>query len=102
VEGVNTPGFLPEACSKDDPTYSLGIRAVPNPVKEAELVACAGLDDPEAGPCPWFETPPEPGTRRAAIAERESRQAARDIENSDAAAELRGTFRELSTISRRR
>ncbi|MDX6586389.1 MAG: hypothetical protein QOI31_862 [Solirubrobacterales bacterium] len=102
AEGVNTPLFLPEACAASDPTYPLGIRVAPNAAKEAELIACAGLDDPEAGPCPWFETPPEPGTPRAAAAERESKRAARELEVSDAAVELDKKFRELSTIARRR
>ncbi len=60
--GTNVPGFLPEECNPNDPTWDLGV-GTGDLVKLAELIDCGAVDAPG---CPWFTTPPEPGTRHAA------------------------------------
>jgi hypothetical protein len=55
VAGQSLPGFLPENCAT-----SVGWG---DPVKDAELLACAGVTEFPA--CTWGETPPKPGTAAA-------------------------------------
>ncbi len=106
VPGINAPGFLPEVCNPDDPTYAAGI-GTGDAVKEAELVNCAVTYEPgntaaDNPVCPWFRTPPEPGSAEAAREQDASARAARDFERSDEGVRLRDRLHSLSTVAERR
>jgi hypothetical protein len=60
---VTSPSSLPNCDNGQDPSSSIGTG--PDPQNEGELLQCfaaftSGGYDPEA--CPWFETPPKPGS----------------------------------------
>jgi hypothetical protein len=93
---VNTMATLPEVCDPSSPTYALGIRAVPNALKEAELAACAAMydpQDPNNPGCPWFTPPEEPGTAAAVRAERQAKASGRRFERSAEAEAIRQKFK---------
>jgi hypothetical protein len=74
---TTSPSSLPDCDNGKDPESSTGTGS---PSNEGELLQCfvafeSGAYDPAV--CPWFETPPKPGTEAARAARREQRAAAR-------------------------
>jgi hypothetical protein len=61
----NQPASLPDCDGGKNPGSSMGTADFGN---EAELVSCFGAisSGNYQQPCPWFDTPPKPGTKRAA------------------------------------
>ena len=95
--GENVPGFLPEACDPDDPSYPAGVGGPGYGAKIAMLVICGeGADG-----CEWFVPPAEPGSSEARRQRRESDEVARDYLRAQDPS-VRQHFRSLSTIAERR
>ena len=99
VHGKNLPGFLPEECDPDDPTWAAGI-GTGDAAKEAELVNCGTQAVPQA--CPWFDNPQEPGTTAGASEQEPLDQDSRRLMRSDLGAALRENLRAFSTVADRR
>jgi hypothetical protein len=70
----NQPASLPDCDGGKNPGSSMGTADFGN---EAELVSCFGAisSGNYSQPCPWFDTPPKPGSARAA--RQDARRAAR-------------------------
>jgi hypothetical protein len=60
----NAPSSLPSCSEGKDPGQSMGTSDFGN---ESELVSCFGAVSTHnySQPCPWFETPPKPGSAKA-------------------------------------
>lgn len=71
LELRNQPASLPDCDGGRNPAESTGTGDLGN---EAELLACFGAltTGSREEPCPWFTTPPKPGTRAAALGGRRS------------------------------
>jgi hypothetical protein len=74
-----SPDPLPDCANGTNPSSSIGTG---NGTNEGELIQCfvafeSGNFDPSTNPCPWFQTPAEPGTAAAARERAEQRAASR-------------------------
>lgn len=83
---TSSPGSLPNCDNGRNPALSIGTGNVAN---EGELLSCflafaTGDFDPERSPCPWFDSPPKPGSR-----------AAREADVADQRARFRRAFVEF-------
>lgn len=78
---TSSPASLPDCDGGRNPSSSIGTGNVPN---EAELGVCAlsfytDNLDPESQPCPWFDSPEQPGSRAARVEAAEQRARATDV-----------------------
>jgi hypothetical protein len=76
---TTSPDPLPDCAGGTDPSQSVGTG---DGVNQGELINCfvsfeSGEFDPDNSFCPWFKTPPEPGTQAAAAENAEQRAAFR-------------------------
>ena len=90
----NVVGFLPEACSPSDPTYSMGNGGPGYAAKAVMLVLC-GEADPS---CEWFVPPAEPGSAAAARQKLEAKAMDERLKKSDLGRKLNRRFRAISTV----
>jgi hypothetical protein len=77
---TTSPDPLPDCDNGNNPSESLGTG---NGANEGELINCfvafeSGEFDPSSSPCPWFQTPPEPGSAAAARENARQRAAFRE------------------------
>ena len=90
--GLSAPGFLPEDC----------VTATGSPVYGAKallLLECYAEWEQGAageGVCDWYDTPPQPGTRRAATERREQNEAMRKLAKSPEAERIEAYMRSVA------
>ena len=74
---TSSPASLPNCNNGEDPSLSIGLADIAN---EGELVTCLlafeGVEGSAGQACPWFKTPPKPGSAAARAEDARARAAA--------------------------